>query len=89
MNIIPYKSCYFKLYSAIHLPLIEEGDFLLNIVKMYDSFYEQYNYLEILAFNQKNDKLNVKIRNVDDGYVQDFTFDNFKNFENWFRKYAI
>ena len=54
---------------------------------MYDSFYEQYNYLEILAFNQKNDKLNVKIRNVDDGYVQDFTFDSFKNFENWFRKY--
>ena len=46
---------------------------------MYDSFYEQYNYLEILAFNQKNDKLNVKIRNVDDGYVQDFTFDSFKN----------
>lgn len=33
MNIIPCKSCYFKLYSAIHLPLIEEGDFLLNIVK--------------------------------------------------------
>ena len=56
---------------------------------MYDSFYEQYNYLEILAFNQKNDKLNVKIRNVDDSYVQDFTFDSFKNFENWFMKYAI
>ena len=54
---------------------------------MYDSFYEQYNYLEILTFNQKNDKLNVKIRNVDDGYVQDFTFDSFKNFEIWFRRY--
>ncbi|AMD94379.1 hypothetical protein AXF11_01395 [Leptotrichia sp. oral taxon 847] len=38
MSIIPYKSCYFKLYSAIHLPLIEEGDFLLNIVK---KFYER------------------------------------------------
>jgi repA len=63
--------------------------YLYRKVKMYDSFYEQYNYLEILAFNQKNDKLNVKIRNVDDGYVQDFTFDSFKNFENWFRKYAI
>ena len=63
--------------------------YLYRKVKMYDSFYEQYNYLEILAFNQKNDKLNVKIRNVDDGYVQDFTFDSFKNFENWFKKYAI
>ena len=63
--------------------------YLYRKVKMYDSFYEQYNYLEILAFNKKNDKLNVKIRNVYYIYVQDFTFDSFKNFENWFRKYAI
>jgi len=27
--------------------------------------------------------------NVDDGYVQGFTFDSFKNFENWFKKYVI
>jgi hypothetical protein len=34
MNIIPYRICYFKLYSAIHLPLVEEGDFSLDIVKL-------------------------------------------------------
>ena len=33
-EIIPYNNYYFKLCSAIHLPLVEEGDFLLDIVKM-------------------------------------------------------
>ena len=33
MSIIPYNNYYFKLCSAIHLPLVEEGDFLLDIVK--------------------------------------------------------
>ncbi|BBM48185.1 hypothetical protein JMUB3933_1698 [Leptotrichia wadei] len=33
-NIIPYNRYYFKIYFAIHLPLIEEGDFLLSVVKI-------------------------------------------------------
>lgn len=58
-------------------------------VKMYDKTYDRYNYLNILYLREMNGKLIVKLKNVDDGYLQDFEFENFKNFENWFNKYEI
>ena len=34
VRVLYHNNYYFKLCSAIHLPLVEEGDFLLDIVKM-------------------------------------------------------
>ncbi|MEZ7718489.1 replication initiation protein [Leptotrichia wadei] len=58
-------------------------------IKIFDKIFDRYNYLSITNFKESKEQLIVTLKNVDDGHIQYFKFNNFNHFENWFRKYAI
>lgn len=83
--------------EEITFPLMEDFmeidylnySYLNRTVRIKDKKMNRYNYLSIKSIKIKDNKIVVSVENRDDGYINEFSFDNRKHLENWFSVFGI
>lgn len=78
-----------RLEYATNLEL-EEDNYKFRTIRLRDNKFDVVNFLKIIGVVKlENGKIEVKVKNVDDGYENKLYFDSLKIWDSFYNKYVV